>query len=127
MIPLAVLTWFRTNPRNIFLIGGLIAIVGVLLFVYMRGRSDMAAKDAARQRIAVATAIKQDDKADNVSTWDMVRNAIVIDAKKKELEDAVAKIPDSVPAPVAVAAGCVELRQHGISTTDLPSCPPPGQ
>jgi hypothetical protein len=126
MIPLAVMTWFRTNPRNVWLIAGLVAVVAVLLFVYMKGRSDAHAKDEARRKIAVAAAVKSDEKADTKSTEALAREAIEIDAKQKELEDAVAKIPDSTPDAVAVAAGCVELRRNGISVADLPACRAPG-
>ena len=122
MIPLAVLTWFRTNPRNVWLIAGLVAVVAVLLTVYMKGRADAHARDEARRKIAVAAAVKSDERADTKSTAALARDALIIDAKQKELEDAVAKIPDSTPDAVAVAAGCVELRRNGISTADLPAC-----
>jgi hypothetical protein len=118
----AVVGWFKTNPRNIFLIAGLLIVIFVLFTVYRAGEKNAHAKDDARQKIAVAAAIKSDDKADNKSLAVVVREALVIDAKQKELENAVADIPDSTPDAVAVAAGCVELRQHGRSTADLPAC-----
>ncbi len=116
--------WFKTNPRNIWLIAGLIAVIGVLLFVYTKGRHDASARAEARQKIAVAAAVKSDEKADTKSTTVLTREALVIDAKQKELENAVAQVADSVPDAVAVAAGCAELRQHGISVADLPACQP---
>jgi hypothetical protein len=124
LILAAVMGWFRTNPRNIWLIGGLLAVVLVLTFVYMRGRHDAHARDEARQKIAVTAAVKSDDRADVKATTALARDAILIDAKQKRLEDAVANVPDQVPDAVAVAAGCVELQSHGISTADLPACKP---
>ncbi len=124
MIPSAVLLWFKTNPRNVWLIAGLVAIVVVLACVYLKGRHDAHARDEARQKIAVAAAVKSDTKADAKSTNALAQDALAIDAKQKELEDAVAKIPDGTPDAVAVAAGCVELRRNGISTANLPACQP---
>lgn len=123
----AVMGWFRTNPRNIFLIGGLVLVLMIALGLYMKGRTDAHNRDVARQKIAVAEAVKKDNKADVVSTTTMVHAALVIDAKQKELENAVAKVPDTVPDAVAVVAGCIELQQHGISVADLPACQPAGK
>lgn len=124
MIPLAVATWFRTNPRNVVLIGGLVLLLIAAGWLYLKGRHDAHAKDEARQKIAVAAAVKSDERADDKSTASLAQAALDIDAKQKELENAVAKVPDSVPDAVAVAAGCVELRNAGISTADVPACQP---
>jgi putative intracellular protease/amidase len=124
MIWLAVLTWFRTNPRNVFLIAGLVALLLAAGGLYLKGRQDAHARDEARRKIAVAAAVKADTKADAKSTEALARDALAIDAKQKELEDAVAKIPDTTPDAVAVAAGCVELQRNGIRTSDLPACQP---
>lgn len=116
--------WFRTNPRNVWLIAGLIAVIAVLGFTYARGRHDAHAHDAAARKVAEAAARKLDAKADQKSTATLAHDAAVIATKQKELEDAVAKVPDTVPDAVAVAAGCRELQQHGLSVADLPACRP---
>lgn len=124
MIPIAVLTWFRTNPRNVFLIGGLVLLLIFAGWLYLKGRHDAHARDQARQKIAVAAAVKSDTQADTKSTAALAQEALAIDANQKELEDAVAKIPDTTPDAVAVAAGCIELQRHGVRTADLPACQP---
>jgi predicted negative regulator of RcsB-dependent stress response len=118
----AVMGWFKTNPRNVVLIAGLIGVIAALGFTYAKGRSDNAKRERARDAIAVAEAIKSDTKADAVATASQVRDAEVQAAKEKELTDAVAAIPDDVPDSAAVALGCARLRQAGISTADVPAC-----
>lgn len=121
MIPAFVLAYLRSNWRNLIVV----ALVGIALtFVYMRGRHDEHAKNEARRKIDEAAAQKLDAKADQKSADQLAKDAADIAAKQKELEDAVAKVPDSTPDAVAVAAGCRELQQHGISVADLPACRP---
>lgn len=114
--------WFKTNPRNVWLVAGLVGVIAVLGFVYMKGRSDAHAKDEARRKIAEAAATKLDTKADTKSAETLAKEAVVIAAKEKELTNAVAKISDTVPDAVAVAAGCCELQHNGLSVADLPAC-----
>lgn len=124
-MPLFLLKFTRLlSPRG-WIVAAIVALVLALaLGLYLKGRHDAHARDEARAKIAVAEAIKSDTAADNKSTATLAQEALAIDAKQKELEDAVAKIPDSTPDAVAVAAGCVELRRNGISTADLPACQP---
>lgn len=126
LIPL-VMGWFRTNPRNVWLIVCLIGALGVLLFAYMKGRSDFAKQERARDAIAVAEALKSDTKADAVATAAQVEAAQVQAEKEKVLTDAVAQVPDSVPDAAAVALGCARLREAGVSVADLPACGPAGR
>jgi hypothetical protein len=118
----AVMGWFRTNPRNLVLIGGLLAVIAVLAFVYMKGRGDQAKREEARQKIAVAAAVKAGEQAGAKANAAAVKGALIVAQKEKELIDAVAQAPDSLPAPAAVAHGCQQLRQAGISTADVPAC-----
>jgi hypothetical protein len=118
----AVVGWFRTNPKNAWLIGGLIAAVALLAFVYAKGRGDQAKREEARHKIAVAEALKSDTKADTKANAAEVRAAEVRAEKEKVLTDAVAAIPDTVPDAAAVALGCARLREAGVSTSDLPAC-----
>lgn len=122
MIPAIILNWFRTNPRNVWLIAGLIAVAAVLGGVYLKGRSDSAKAERARDAIAVEEAIKSDEKADTKAADQLVRDALAQAAKEKELADAVKDVIDTVPDAVAVRAGCCELQQNGLSVADLPAC-----
>jgi hypothetical protein len=130
MIPLTLpflaplMGWFRTNPRNVWLIAGLIALVAAFGWAYFKGRGDQARREEARDKIAVAEALKSDAKADAVATAADIKAAQVQAEKEKALTDAVAAIPDDVPDPVAVALGCARLREAGVSVADLPACKP---
>lgn len=119
---LPVLGWFKTNPRNVWLIGGLIAAVALLGFVYLKGRGDQAKKEDARQAVAEAAAIASDTKADEKATAAQVEAAQVLAEKEGKLIDAVAQVPDTVPDAAAVQLGCERLRQAGVSVADLPAC-----
>jgi hypothetical protein len=120
------LLWVRTHPKHALVIGLLVIFLFVLGGVYLKGRHDAAAHAAAQRRIDEAAAMAADKRADEKSQQVLAADAAKTAAKKKELEDAVAQVPDSVPDAVAVRSGCVELQQHGISTADLPACKPAG-
>jgi hypothetical protein len=127
MILAAVMTWFRTNPRNVWLIAGLVAALGILLFVYLKGRDDQAKREAARDAIAVAEAIKSDGKADDKAGAAATQAALERAETERKLTDAVASAPDSVPDAVVVQYGCEQLRQAGARVADLPACRPAGR
>lgn len=119
-----VVAWIKMNPR-VFAAGvGLVGVIAVLGFVYWKGQHDHAKKEAARDAVAVASAMKSDAQADTKATELVAHDALVRVEKEKELADAVANIPDRVPDAVAVAAGCRELQQDGVSVADLPACQP---
>jgi hypothetical protein len=121
----AVMGWFRTNPRNLVFIAGLIGVIAVLAFVYARGRSDHAKKVEAAHAVEVAAAIASDTKADTKGAAVAQQQAERAADLKEELINAVAQIPDSVPDPVAVATGCLELCAQGErGLADLPACAP---
>lgn len=123
MFRLAV-AWIKLNPR-IFLVGlGLVGVIAVLGFVYWKGQNDHAKKEAARDAVAVASAMKSDAQADTKATELVAHDALVRVEKEKELADAVAEVPDGLPDPVAVRLGCERLRQANISVADLPACLP---
>lgn len=126
MIPLAIMTWFRTNPRNVWLIGALIGAVILLGFTYAKGRGDQAKREEARRAVAEQAALKSDAKADAKATAEQVRAAEARAEKEGKLIDAVSEIPDSLPDGVAVRLGCERLRQAGVSVADLPACRSPG-
>jgi type II secretory pathway pseudopilin PulG len=119
---LPIMGWFKTNPRNLVLILGLLAALAVAVGLYMKGRGDQAKREEARQAVAEAAAIASDTKADEKATAAQVKAAEVLAEKEGKLIDAVASIPDDVPDPVAVALGCARLREAGVSTADVPAC-----
>jgi hypothetical protein len=114
--------WFATNPKNVWLIAGLIAVIAVLAFTYAKGMGDNARQERARDAMAEAAAIKSDTVADTKATDQQKRDAEVRAEKEKDLADAIAPIIDSVPDAAAVALGCERLRQAGVSTSDIPAC-----
>jgi hypothetical protein len=118
----AVMGWFRTNPRNAWIIAGLVMLTIGFGWAYFKGRSDFAKQEKARDAIAAAEALKSDTKADAVATASEVKAAQVQAQKEKALTDAVAQVPDSVPDAAAVALGCARLREAGVSVADLPAC-----
>jgi predicted negative regulator of RcsB-dependent stress response len=122
MIPLAVLTWFRTNPRNVWLIAGLLAVIAVLAFTYQRGRHDAAEKAAAARAVAIQEALKVDARAKEKAADERLRDAAKVAETKERLTDAVADVQDQVPDPVAVRLGCERLRQAGYDLSGVPAC-----
>jgi hypothetical protein len=122
MIPLAVLTWFRTNPRNVWLIAGLLAVIAVLAITYQRGRHDAAEKAAAARAVEVVAAIQVDARADTKGAAVALQKAQQAADRKEELIDAVAKAPDDLPDESSVRWGCELLRQQGKRPADIPEC-----
>lgn len=124
MIPAVILGWFRTNPRNMWAFLFLMVAIGLLVFVYAKGRSDNARKERARDAIAMSAALETDRRADDASTGALAVDVKKIAVARKELEDEVAKVADGTPTPADVLYGCRELQRNGISTANLPACPP---
>lgn len=122
MIPAAIFTWFRTNPRNVWLIAGLVGVILLLTFVYLKGRGDQARREKARDAIAVAAAMKSDARANEKATAVITKAAQDRAEVERKLTDAVASAPDSVPDAVVVQYGCEQLRQAGARVADLPAC-----
>lgn len=101
---------------------GLLALVIVAFALIAYGAAKERKREAARDAIAVAEAVSRDTKADQKSTTQVQREAVAIVEIQKELEDAVAQAPDSLPDAASVAYGCRELQRNGIRTSDLPAC-----
>lgn len=125
LIPIRL--WAKANPRALSALLIALAVIAVLAFVYVKGRSDNAKLERARDAVAVAEAVKVDGHADATATAAAQTAAAKRVTAEKELVDAVSKIPDDVPDAVAVEYGCVQLRQAGVSTADLPACRPVGR
>lgn len=74
-------------------------------------QAERAVAAAAQDAVAKGAASKQGLKDQAAST-----------KLTKDLTDAVAALPDSVPSARRVALGCARLRAAGRSTADLPQC-----
>lgn len=120
----ALMLWVRTNPRNVWLIAGLLAVAIAAGVLYAKGRSDEHKKTEAARRVAEAEAIKLDTHAKGLAGADLEKHIAQIAEHKEELTNAVAQVPDTVPDAVAVRLGCERLRLQGTSTADLPACQP---
>lgn len=119
---LPLMGWFKTNPRNVWLIAGLLAALAVSVGLYMKGRGDEAKAEAAREAIAVERAKKSDVRANQKAGAQLARDALARAEKEKRLEDEVLKVADGAPGPVGVRAACLELCEQGTSVADLPEC-----
>lgn len=119
---LALYAWARTHSTALWVIAGVVLVVGSLQVAYLRGRSDEAAKAEARRRIEVAEALRSTSRADAVAVDTVMAKAEARSRLKEELTDAVAQVPDDVPDPVAVRLGCERLRNVGRRIADIPAC-----
>lgn len=114
--------WFRTNPRNVWLIAGLVVVIAVLGFVYLKGRGDAHAKDVARRQVEAVEAVTRDTRADQKGTAVAVRDALAAADAKEKLINVIASKPDGVPDADSVRFGCEQLRLDGQRLADLPAC-----
>lgn len=117
--------WVRLNPRAALASAGAVAVIGLLLFVYLKGKGDAMDRERARDAIAAVEAVKTDARANEKAGDVLAADAANRAQAEKELTDAIADMPDSLPDPVAVRLGCERLRQAGVSVADLPACQPP--
>jgi len=122
MILAAVMGWFRTNPRNVWLIAGLIAAVLFLLWVRHTGVEHQRKKDEAARQVEIAAAINSDAKADKKSADQLINDAKRIAQDKEALVNVIAAQEDGAPDAASVVAGCELLRQYGRRTADIPAC-----
>jgi Tfp pilus assembly protein PilE len=108
LIP-AVMGWFRTNPRNIVLILGLLAVIAVLAFTYARGRSDAAEKIEAARAQAVEKAKALNAVAIQKAAAEREADVATTILQEEVLRDAYVATPDQAPDAVRVALMCKRL------------------
>jgi len=114
------MTFLLTNWR--MLAAAVLACLLCATLGYCEGRrAGMAAADVAIQRANVK-ALERNAAASEKASAERVSDAEEVIQIKKELEDAVAQIPDSVPDAHAVALGCERLRRAGRDTSSIPAC-----
>jgi hypothetical protein len=118
----AVKGWFKTNPRNVWLIAGLLAALAVAGGLYMKGRGDADRKNEAARKVEVAAAIASHVKAGGKATAVVQAKAEKAAEQKEELINAVAKAPDGLPDESSVRWGCEFVRQQSGRPSDAPEC-----
>ena len=100
-------------------------ILGALLtapLAYCEGKSAGAAKSKAAAAIATVEVMKVDADAKEVAAIERRDDDAEIAAKKQELTDAVADLPDALPSARRVALACQRLRQQGTDTKPIAAC-----
>lgn len=122
MIPLALMTWFRTNPKNLWLIAGLVAVIAVLASVYFKGRGDAEKKAEASRKVEIAAAMASHAKAGTKATAVAQAKAEAAAEQKEELINAVSKAPDGLPDESSVRWGCEFVRQQTGRPSNAPEC-----
>ena len=118
----ALRLWVKANPRTALALVILAVFAALLLAVYLRGRADSARQEEARDAVALAEQLKLDTRAKEEAAGTRLQDALAVVQTKKELTDAVAAIPDTVPDPVAVRLGCERLRRQGTDVSKVPAC-----
>jgi uncharacterized membrane protein len=101
--------WFATNPRNAFLIAGLIAVIAVLALVYARGRHDATAKLEAARVEAVGKAKALNAAAIQKAAAQREADVATTILQEEVLRDAYVATPDQAPDAVRVALMCRRL------------------
>lgn len=103
-------------------------IIGALMTAplsYCEGKDAAFAEYKADRAEANVEALVQDAEANAAASDARVADAIAITEQRKDLVDAIAEVPDSVPDAVRVQLGCQRLRRAGTPEADLsPACRP---
>jgi len=103
-------------------LGALVVFPFAFLLGQCSGAERQREHEKADRAIALAEAVKQGAAASNTSAERSVVDAAEVADLKKELTDAVADLPDSVPDAHGVALGCARLRNAGEDVSKLPAC-----
>lgn len=118
----ALMIWLRTNPKNVWLIAALVAVILVLGGVYLKGRDDQREKAEAARKVEVAAAIASHVKAGGRATEVVEAKAEAAAEQKEDLINAVAKAPDGLPDESSVRWGCEFVRQQTGRPSNAPAC-----
>ena len=106
---------------------GWIAVAILAAFLLFGAYCAHRAAEGERDRQAVETR-RTEEKASNAretASGERLNDTTIINAREKELSDAVNSLPDARPSPRRVALACERLRQQG--NTRLPAeCGPEG-
>lgn len=100
-------------------------VLGALLtapLAYCEGKSAGSSKAEAAAAVATVEVMKVDADAKEVAAIERRNDDAQIAAKKEELTDAVANLPDALPSARRVALACERLRQQGTDTAAIAAC-----
>lgn len=120
MIPLSILTLARTWWK---LAAG--AALGALLCFPLAQCSGIKIGRQQMQHaidVANTAALQQQHRADTLAANQRLTDQRTSDTLERNLADAVANIPDSVPTARRLARACAQLRAQRVDTTTLPQC-----
>lgn len=122
MFTMLALKWATIPTKVKAGLGIALVIAIVLLLAYCSGRSDgKAGADLAREK-ANSKTITIDSRARENAATDRVVDAVTNLEVKKELSDAVAKLPDTMPSARRIALGCARLQRQGTDVSSIPAC-----
>jgi hypothetical protein len=128
MIPIASAAWASLKAGGEWLAALpqiIIVLIVTLPLTFLLGQCDGKRSEAARQDAARAAAnvevVRKDGDAKTVAATERATDTALIDAKHKDLIDAIQQAPDSAPDASRVAYGCQLLRQSGRSEASLPA------
>lgn len=111
-----ILQWWRFG----------VAVLAAVLLSYQVGscRGYSSGKQAMETAIAKANEryLQQKARADEAAAAQRLADQRLTDNLERNLRDAVANIPDSVPNARRVARACAQLRSQGVNTANLPQC-----
>src|SRR4051812_13704035 len=101
-----LLIWLRTNPRNVWLILGLLTALALATGLYLKGRHDAHARDQAARAVAIAQAKAINDGALGKAAAERSSDAGAVVALQEKLTDAYADTSDSAPSGARLALSC---------------------
>lgn len=125
---IAALLFLRRVPKMLSPKGWL--AVGVLILflgfgAYCAQKSAQGERD--RQAAEQARTERKASAARETASTERLNDTLTINARERELTDAVQSLPDAAPSPRRVALACQRLRQQGIAESDIPAaCRPAG-
>lgn len=96
----------------------MLLLAAVYALIFQSGVKHEKQQQAERAVAAAALDARAKDAASKQGLKDQAASTKLT----KDLTDAVAALPDSVPSARRVALGCARLRAAGRSTADLPQC-----
>lgn len=107
--------------RDAILTGALVA--GLCLPLgYCEGRRAGVAAERAIAARAREKAAADARAADTAAAAARVDDAAKMDAKRREIDNAIAKAAPGVPADAALALNCDRLRRAGFRVAEFPAC-----
>jgi hypothetical protein len=100
-----------------------LAVAGLCLPLgYCSGKRAGVARMEAARAVANVEALRTDGSAKELAAVERANDNAAVAAKREDLLDAVADLPDSTPTVRRVVLACARLRSQGTDTTTIPAC-----